>query len=120
MRSYITIIISLIILTGLNSNAVAAKEVFQPTKPHVNVGSPASNITSKCQEHDQCDDGNYCAKPSGACASEGSCKVKPQICTSQYDPVCGCDNKTHSTSCTAASAGINVATQGECKTKGTP
>lgn len=120
MRSFITIVVALYVSIGLNSGAIAAKETSQPTKPHVNVDSSSSKSSTSCRENDQCGGGSYCAKPSGACGGEGSCKIKPQICTSHYDPVCGCNGKTYSTSCTAASAGINVAKRGECTTKAAP
>ncbi len=37
------------------------------------------------------------------------------VCTMQYDPVCGCNNKTYSNACAAECAGIKVYTKGPCK-----
>ncbi len=37
------------------------------------------------------------------------------VCTMQYDPVCGCNNKTYSNACAAECAGIKVYTKGPCE-----
>ena len=37
------------------------------------------------------------------------------VCTLQYDPVCGCNNKTYGNACQANCAGIKEFTKGECK-----
>ncbi|MBX2891991.1 MAG: hypothetical protein KF734_13765 [Saprospiraceae bacterium] len=36
------------------------------------------------------------------------------VCTMQYDPVCGCNNKTYSNACMAQCAGIKEYKRGEC------
>jgi len=66
-----------------------------------------------------CAAGLYCAYRSqcGATDSGGICTKKPQACTREYMPVCGCDNRTYANKCEAASAGTSVARAGECKAK---
>ncbi len=38
-----------------------------------------------------------------------------QVCTADYNPVCGCDLNTYSNVCVATSAGLLAWTQGACK-----
>jgi hypothetical protein len=50
--------------------------------------------------------------------STSDCKGKAIpgcICTMEYKPVCGCDNKEYSNACVAKCAGVKTWTEGTCK-----
>lgn len=49
----------------------------------------------------------------------GVCEALPDTCSEQYEPVCGCDNRTYSNSCEAHRASVSVAKKGACAVKGT-
>lgn len=54
--------------------------------------------------------------PAFSCKSS-QCREKANpdcMCTMQYDPVCGCNNKTYSNACVAECAGIKQYRKGEC------
>lgn len=64
-------------------------------------------------------EGDFCDYKPGECReiadAAGLCRERPGICTMQYDPVCGCDGRTYSNACVAATKGVSVAHAGTCE-----
>lgn len=65
-----------------------------------------------------CGAGESCIHPVEAQCGEtdrpGHCMVRPEMCTMDYNPVCGCDGRTYGNACGARAAGVSVRATGEC------
>lgn len=65
-----------------------------------------------------CEQGQFCEQEAGSCSAadlQGVCVDIPEVCTQQYDPVCGCDGETYGNDCERRRAGVQKDHDGECR-----
>jgi hypothetical protein len=64
----------------------------------------------------QCAKGLWCEPARGLCGPSvaGKCVKVPVMCTMDYNPVCGCDGRTHSNDCVRRAAKAGLRHAGAC------
>ena len=84
-----------------------------------NGGSGGTEPLGSCFQNSDCPDSTICDKR--RCEDErGICRVRPLLCDSSPDPVCGCDGVTYWNTCMRLSAGIVSQTYGQCTFNAVP
>jgi hypothetical protein len=71
-----------------------------------------------CRDRAECAQDEYCEFARGLWgkgALGGTCRPKPKVCPSRYEPVCACDGMAYDNECSARSAGVDLAVSGGCK-----
>lgn len=69
-------------------------------------------VSTGCASNADCRATQWCAGT--GCGTRGTCADRPGVCSTLYAPVCGCDRRTYSNECSAAGAGVRVASTGAC------
>lgn len=66
----------------------------------------------------ECESDQFCNfEPDADCGATdrgGVCEVMPEVCDTNFAPVCGCDSRTYSNACDAHAAGVSVKHEGTC------
>lgn len=108
MRKYLLAVTVLLVTVAHASAATILKDGVQTNVPVC--GGFAGILCENDQWCDYPDDGNAC----GVADRFGTCRPRPEVCTMEFIPVCGCNGKTYSNACNAAADGVDVAYLGEC------
>lgn len=115
MRS--AICAAMILLSSIVLSSLAGCMTHSSPPPAASAAMPAKD-GEMCGAYAgiQCGEGLYCATAEhcGSGDQAGVCKTKPEVCTMQFEQVCGCDTKSYGNACEAARVGVSVAHTGPC------
>ena len=99
-------------------NSCAAAQAGMSVTSEGSCEGDAEQQTCGGQLGQGCGEGSFCnyglGEACGAADLQGTCEARPEVCTREYMPVCGCDDRTYNNACEANMAGVAVSADGAC------